>query len=132
MTFPARPPRPRERSEQAGITHLLRSLGAKVYTLGTTRRRDDSHFGTMQTPGIGDLYCLLPAPKFCDGAPCGLWIEVKAPGGRLRPAQQEFRDACQAAGVPHVVGQLDTVIAWLVERGFIKADNVPHYRRPQP
>jgi hypothetical protein len=31
-----------------------------------------------------------------------LWVEVKAPGGKLRPAQAAFRDLCARHGVPWV------------------------------
>lgn len=134
MTMPARPPRQRERSEQAVIAQLLRALGAKVYTLGTTRRKTDSHFGTMQTPGLPDVIAFLklpPAPTMPTWTRRMLVIECKAPGGRLRPEQNEFRGLCLAADVAHVVGGLDDVIAWLITHGHANANQFPHYRVPQ-
>jgi len=120
-----------EKIEQAHLIKLLRSVGGRVYVLGTRRRAEDFQ-GTMQTPGIGDVYALLPAPplRHEDGRPCSLWVEVKARGGRLRPEQAAFREQCLAAGVPHVVGGLDAVIAFLVDGGWLKANWVPHYRQP--
>lgn len=132
----SRQPRPvPERVEQAHIVQLVRSVGGQAWVLGTTRRKGD-YAGTMQTPGIPDLVTFIPLPTFTPkGERCGvhsvlLFIEVKAVGGRLRPEQIVFRDTCHAAGVQHVVGGLDAVLAWMVERGVVKAENVPHHRRP--
>lgn len=101
-----------EKAVQRQIVGLLRLLGWQVWVLGTVRRRGD-HPGTMQTPGAPDLLCLGPVTH-----PGLLCVEVKAKGGRLRPDQQRFRDACQAAGVPHVVGGLDDVVRWLEAHGI--------------
>lgn len=46
-----RTPRQVEKPIQAAITHLLGMLGARVYVLGTRRKRGD-HQGTRQTPGL--------------------------------------------------------------------------------
>ena len=119
-----RPPRQRERSEQAGIVQLLRSLGAQVYVLGTTRRRGD-HPGTMQTAGLPDLIAFIHTP---DQHRRLLVIEVKAKGGRLRPEQEQFRTYCLDANVNHLVGDLDAVIAWLIAEGYLQSNQVPHYR----
>lgn len=116
-------PRVSERVVQAQIVALLRSLGAKVYVLGTVRRRGD-YQGTMQSPGIADLLVFLRGRQ--------LWVECKAAGGRMSPAQVEFQALCGMAGVAHVVGGVDAVLAWLVDAGIVKADNVAHYRQPAP
>lgn len=115
-----------ERTEQAGIVKLLRSIGGAVYVFGTTRRKGD-YQGTMQTPGIPDLEVFLP-PAGGLSENTLLKIEVKAPHGRLSPAQQHYRDHCIAACVPHIVGGLDDVIAWLVKHGYLKLAQAPHYR----
>lgn len=131
-----------ERVEQAHIVRLLRLIGAQVYVLGTVRRKGD-YAGTMQTPGIPDLYVMLPGlavsrqsmkelllrVPVIPGEP--LWIEVKAKSGRLRPAQVEFQQHCERMGHAHIVGGLDAVIAWLLERGFIREHQVPAYRVPK-
>lgn len=125
-------PRQRERGEQAGIVQLLRALGAQVYVSGTTRRAGDFH-GTMQTPGIPDIEAFVPHPHRHGHQAPGyalVKIEVKAKGGRLRPAQAVYRNMCEFAGVAHVVGGLDDVIAWLLANGYLKATQVPHYRVP--
>lgn len=124
-----------EKAVQAHIVQLLRTLGGQVYTMGTTRRNGD-FAGTMQTPGIPDVMAFLPErdspyPAAPTSRRLLLFIEVKARGGRLRPEQIAFRERCVAAGVAHVVGDLDDVIAWLVEHGQMKADSVPHYRQPE-
>lgn len=136
MAFPSRPPRQRERAEQAAIVRLLRSLGATVYTLGTTRRKGD-FMGTMQTPGLPDLIAFIKRKTWLDvDTPLDgitrrvLFIECKAKGGRLRPEQAEFRALTLQADVAHVVGGVDEVIAWLIDQRYLKADQVAHYRQP--
>lgn len=119
---------PSEKSVQAAIVTLLRSIGAAVYVLGTRRGKDSGDYSTRQTPGIPDVYALLPAPPenpvlpmHCQTEPCGLWIEVKRPGGRMSPAQIEFQGHCQMAAQPHIVGGVDEVIAFLERGGWLKA-----------
>lgn len=109
-----------ERVVQRQIVHLLRSLGAQVWVLGTARPRTDGHQGTCQTPGLGDLFAVLRGRA--------LWCEVKARGGKLRPEQVVFRDAVQTTPCHHVVGGVDEVVAWLVGQGVLRADAVAHYR----
>jgi hypothetical protein len=128
-----------ERTEQAHIIRLLEQLGATVMVLGTVRPRAVPcprcgapparvDFSTRQTPGIADLEAFLPAR---DGRPGRLLkVEVKAAKGQLSPDQRAYRDRCQAAGVAHVHGTLDAVIAWLHGEGYITASQVPHYRLP--
>lgn len=119
-----------EKTVQSHIVQLLRSIGGRVYVLGTVRRRGDFP-GTMQSPGVPDLIAFVRLPGDLLPRTACVFIECKAAGGRLRPEQAEFRALCEASGTPHVVGDLDAVIAWLVERGVVKADQFPHYRQPQ-
>jgi len=125
----ARAPQPRvsEKAEQHHIVQLARSIGGQVWVLGTTRRRGD-FAGTMQTPGVSDL--ILFVPRRPEGREL-VFLEVKGQGGRLRPEQIQFRECCLAAGATHLVGGLDRFIAFLVERGLVKADAFPHYRQPK-
>jgi hypothetical protein len=93
-----------EKSIQHQIAGLLRTVGARVYNIGTRRRKGDFQ-GTMQTPGIPDVLAILP-----------------------------FRVACLAAeacgrGVYHILGGLDDVIAKLCELHLLREEQVPHYRR---
>lgn len=129
-----KPKPPSERVEQAHVVQLLRSIGAHVYVLGTVRPKADSYHGTCQTPGLGDLYVILPARdgKWADKPPQPLWIEMKRRGGRVRPEQKLFAERCRAAGVAHVTGTCDDVIAYLVQGGWLKASSVAHYRQPAP
>ena len=116
-----------EAAEQHAIVQLLCTVGCQVWTLGTHRRRGDYH-GTMQSPGLPDLLAFLPR---AGGLLC---IEVKAKGGRLRPEQEVFRNACLACEAPwqvhHVVGGLDAVIAYLIALGLLKPEQVAAYRLP--
>jgi hypothetical protein len=107
---------------------LLRTLGASVYVLGTTRRRGD-YPGTMQTPGVPDLLAFVPTAPGASERRL-LCIEVKTTVGRLSPAQVVFRSQCAAADIAHVTGPLDAVIAWLLERRLLSRGSVPHYRLP--
>lgn len=122
-------PRVPEKVVQQQGVNLLRSVGGFAYVLGTRRRRGDFH-GTMQTPGIPDVYFFLPMPRLAIGQPCAGWWEAKAEGGTLRPAQREFKAQCLGASVTHVAGGLDALLAFLVEGGWLKAENLPHYRGP--
>lgn len=125
-----RPARVSEKVEQAQVVQLLRTIGAAVYVLGHASPNDGrAHRGTTQTPGVPDLYAILPARS--DDAPTAVWIEVKATGGRLRPEQQAFASLCATAGVAHLVGGYDRVVAWLLERKRLAATSVPHYRLPK-
>ena len=133
-------PKPRrvpEKVIQAQIRHALLAVGASVYTIGRPPRRDAVHKGTGQTPGIPDLYVLLPTSIYPSQSPRvgrtlspthGLWIEVKAKGGKLRPDQTAFRERCAAAGIPHLVGGLDDVLAYLLTHGYIR-EYPAQYRR---
>lgn len=129
-------PRVSERAVQEQIKALIRKVGGKVWSLGTTRRGGD-YQGTMQTPGFPDLCAFVPVPAFdAEGRSLGrppqlLFVEVKARGGRLRPEQIAFRDECGFAGINHVVGDLDAVIAWMLVRGVVTESSVPHYRLPK-
>lgn len=134
-----RAPRVSEKVEQQHGVQLLRAIGATVYVSGTTRRRDDFH-GTMQTPGIPDVESFLPLRMVhLDPAPGShqsytsqrrrlLKWEAKARGGRLRPEQLEYQRLCAEAEVAHVVGDCNALIAWLIEHGYLKPDQVAHYR----
>lgn len=120
-------PRVPEKAEQAAIVQLLESLGAKVYVIGTKRRKGD-YQGTMQTPGIPDLYAVLPghAKRQYPMRLTPLWVEVKAAGGRLSPEQLEFKKLCVGSVISHVVGGVDAVQNWLVDHGWLKENQ----RRP--
>lgn len=105
-----------ERAIQSRIVALLRSVGCAVWVLGTTRRRGD-YQGTMQTPGLPDVLAFLPRSQGV------LFVEAKAPGGRLRPAQADFRACCLPLvtdRVYHVTGGLEAVVAKLATLGILR------------
>jgi hypothetical protein len=89
--------------------------------LGTKRPKGD-HPGTRQTPGLPDLYVFLPNgdPYGLSGRPPAVWIEVKARDGRMRRGQRTFRDCCASRGIPHIVGGLDDVLAFLRHWAFCR------------
>jgi hypothetical protein len=111
-----------------------------------------AHMSTRQTPGISDLLGFLKPPTYRSepltvatvggrlppwvdalrqaAPPSTVWVEVKA--GRNTPSedQKAFADLCWVRGIAHVTGGLSEVVAFLIAGGWVKADNVPHYRRP--
>jgi hypothetical protein len=128
------------KAEQRAVAALYRTVGGDVYELGTTRSRGgrcvrcaafvpNRDMTTRQTPGLPDLLVFLP-PRGAEPA-VQVWHEAKAGSGRLSPAQQKFRSWCQAAHVEHVTGGVDAAIAYLVDHGRLRADQVPHYRLPK-
>jgi hypothetical protein len=63
--------------------------------------------------GFADLMVL------CDGRI--LFLELKAPKGRLRPEQEAFRDAVQAQGFGWaLVRSLDDALGALADNGFTR------------
>ena len=61
--------------------------------------------------GFADLMVI------CDGRI--LFLELKAPKGRLRPSQEAFRDAVQAQGFGWaLVRSLDDALGALADHGF--------------
>jgi hypothetical protein len=127
-----------EKAIQSQIVQLIRSVSGRVWVLGTHRPRGSrcpscgtfvaEHQGTCQTPGVSDLIAVLPTHP---GASDLVFIEVKAVDGRLSDAQADFRAAMVAAGIAYIVGGFDDVLRVCVDRGLVRAENVPHYRREQ-
>ena len=113
-------PRQRETRVQAAVVQLCRSVGGVVYVLGRPPLASDVHKGTRQTPGVPDLCVHLPVSALTACPAHQLWCEVKARGGRLSEAQKGFRDFCLMAGIPHLVGGVDEVAAYLTERGYLR------------
>ncbi len=63
---------------------------------------------TRQTPGFSDLVAFHPDP------PMIVFVELKAPQGRLSPAQKIFEQTCKEAGGTHVVwGSPEQAWNWL-------------------
>jgi hypothetical protein len=146
---PRKPPVQREKIQQGFIVQLYETVGAKVYVLGTRRpggsrcrkcgEFNPEHQGTCQTPGISDLIVFLPFPpgrdSFQQPTKVLLFHEAKAKDahGRMNEMsdeQRELRELVLASCNEHVVGDLDAAIAFLLERGYLRADQVPHYRLP--
>lgn len=126
---PRRAPSPLEKVEQTWIINLWLSIGGDVYVLGTKRKKGD-HQGTMQTPGISDLYGFLPPPRYRPSVTTwsDLWVEVKREKGEPSEEQVTFRERCIRAGTPHVMGTANAFIAYLIDGGWLRSDQVAHYR----
>lgn len=125
-----RAPVQRERAEQQACRQfLVQALHARVYTLGTTRRKGD-HPGTMQTPGLPDLIAFVPVPPLDQQACELLTVECKVGKNTRTAPQDEFREFCGRADVAHVTGGLNEVIAWAIEKHLVRPEHVPFYRLP--
>lgn len=62
--------------------------------------------------GVGDILAILPNGKFCS-------IEVKRPGGKPKPHQEEFmRMVIRNNGVAFWVDSVDQLIEKIAELGF--------------
>lgn len=129
-----------EKVVQQHVVRLLETVGSHVYVLGTRRSRGqrcpackefvpNTDHSTHQTPGISDVYAMVPDPEM-DGQRRPMWVECKAEGGRPSPAQVRFAEQCRAAGIWHVTGDLDDVIAFLLDKQVLKRWQVAHYRLP--
>jgi hypothetical protein len=90
----AKPKPPLEKEIQRQIVRYLKLKGWHVWE--TSQGYRSAPGGTRTTPGLPDLYCLHPV----NGA---MFIEVKRPGGELRPAQREFIRLHGAASAPWVI-----------------------------
>lgn len=106
-----------------GCRHDKKGLHTDIWILGTRRRRGD-YQGTRQTPGIGDVFCVLPPlpgalPGSWGFAPPVLWIEVKADDGELSDAQENFRDRVTGR-CAYVTGGVDALQAFLREAGYLR------------
>jgi len=93
-------PIPLEREVYESCVRLLTLAGCQVSRLAQPRR-------TSQSLGLPDLWVFGPGALFA-------WVEVKRPGGRLRPEQRGFRERCQARQIEHVVGGLPEIERLLV------------------
>jgi hypothetical protein len=119
-----------EKYEQTDGVRLLQSLGAKVYILGTRRRKGD-YPGTMQTPGIADVEAWLPRPKLLwvlDDELLLKWEVKRARDSRTTPDQLEYEQHCKSGGIAYVRGDLSALMRWLVYAGYLRADQLPHDR----
>lgn len=96
----------RERDVKRAVKRLLAGVNYWVYDLSQER---PSH----QTPGLPDLFAM----HLTKGA---VWVETKAPGGRLSDAQEIFADRCAQSGVGYLCcSSLEPVHAYLARVGLI-------------
>lgn len=123
------PPRRRsqpERAEQEKAKALLRSIGAKLWVAGVTRRKGD-HPSTMMTPGLPDLPFVFLRRG---GAYVLLVVEMKSPTAARskdcgRSSEQVvFAHLCELANINYFCGDCDGLIGWLISHGFLRADQV--------
>jgi hypothetical protein len=92
--------RPSEKQVQAAVKEMLGKIGCRVYDTSQPMR-------ALITPGVPDLIAFHPRRGL-------LFIECKAPGGKLSEAQEDFQRLCRQAGIHHIVGGVEDVLAFLV------------------
>lgn len=133
--MPSRPKwtAPLEKNVQALVTSLFKKAGCKVRSTSQYRA---SHIAE----GPADLIVTHRARRI------GFWFEVKRPSGRaynpafphagepepLRPAQQEFRDDCLAAGWSHYWGGVTAAEDALIEEGLGHRKGAVFYHGDDP
>lgn len=100
-----------ERQISREIVTFLRSIGFAVWSTEQGWRKERG--GTRTTAGYPDLIVI--------GHGRLLFVEVKRPGGKLRPAQEAFRDECSANDVPWAMWtDVREAWDWCVEEGIIE------------
>jgi hypothetical protein len=102
-----------------GILGLLRAYGFLVWRQNTGMAMLKGRGGKDQPvrfgfPGLPDILGTLPGGR-------SLYIEVKKPGGKVRPAQVAFIDSAVRAGaLAFVAYSMDEVYDRLKKEGYIK------------
>ena len=91
----------RRDGNDAIITEALRKAGFTVMDYGTAGQ------------GIPDKLVTRLLP---DGLPWVCWVEVKMPKGRLKTAQEAFRDVFEPRGEHYVARDAETAILELYAR----------------
>lgn len=117
---PASPKRVRrapEKQEQARIRVLLTALRFSIYDTSQP-------FHPAITPGVPDIIAF--------GVTEMIYVEVKAPGGKLSPAQLLFRANCARTGTPYLFGDYANVRGMLKARGYIREDSFGEWLVPRP
>ncbi len=132
---------PLEKVEQSHIVQAAQAVGAVVVVIGTVRRGSkcpscgawvQGHMGTQQTLGLADLEIYLPVRStIARSRELVKWETKRTKGGRFSPEQIAYSDYCRAAGVTYGAGDLNAFLALLADRGLVKVENIPHYRRQE-
>lgn len=109
----ARDPRkpPLEKAEQANIIKLVEVLGGSAYEIGRPRPSTDGYQGLRQTPGVPDLWIVLPIARGVDAV--GLWWETKSETGERSEAQDTFALWSHRTKTPYGYGTCSDFILWL-------------------
>lgn len=100
----------RESEIQRQVVRLYESMGCRVWPTSQYR------VVKWARPGMADLVVFLPRRLGV------LMHEVKAPDGRIRDGQREFRAACEMSGCGYCIGGVDEAIAALQAVGLAAKD----------
>ena len=93
-----------EKRIQLQIIQYLKLKGFAVGKIKTTGARRGDTF-------LKDIYHFRGLPDLIAFTPALVFIEVKAPGGRLSPVQKDFQEFCRHAGTPYIIAfSLDDIM----------------------
>ena len=111
--------RPLEKGAYESIITLLRLANCDVYRMAQAR-------ASTQSLGFPDLFAFAPISSGLRT----ITVEVKRPGGKVRPEQAVFQERCIERGMLHVVGGTEEVLAALQANGLLVWDQrTRSYRR---
>lgn len=103
-----------KRTEYPALKHLISipNGGARHPAVAAKLKAEGA------VPGVSDLLLAVPRRNPSGGTYHGLWLELKAPGGRVRESQREWLDAMRAQGyAARVAWTLDE--AWMIIEDYL-------------
>jgi hypothetical protein len=106
--------KPSETDVQTAIMDYLTAVHIKAIRYNTAAFKVGNRFFRAHSagPGHSDVIAWIPTQPW----PRTLFIEVKAPGKKQKPAQIEFQLWCEDGGMDYLVADsLDAVVDWIQE-----------------
>jgi hypothetical protein len=118
----AKPAKPEADAQARVVTYLRKHLpkGSVVFSIPNQSYSRNHAFAatrTGQLAGVPDLCVICPNPQ--KGQPLILFIEMKAPAGRLSTAQEHTQQQLRALGIPVFprCTSVEEAVVWLRNHG---------------